>query len=85
MKLSEIKRILNSLDTIAFQLPNGELVQPHFHVTEVGKISKNFIDCGGTIRKEQVVNFQLWNANDFEHRFRGRRSGAFSFLFEKRF
>lgn len=68
MKLSEIKKILNSLETIAFQLPNGELVQSHFHVTEVGKITKYFIDCGGTIRNEEVVNFQLWEANDYDHR-----------------
>ena len=68
MKLSEIKKILNSLETIAFQLPNGELVQSHFHVTEVGKITKHFIDCGGTIRNEEVVNFQLWEANDYDHR-----------------
>ncbi|VTP94383.1 Uncharacterised protein [Sphingobacterium daejeonense] len=31
-------------------------------------LPKHFIDCGGTIRNEKVVNFQLWNANDFEHR-----------------
>lgn len=68
MKLSEIKTALNTLKTIAFQLPNGELVPNHFHVTEVGKITKNFIDCGGTIRNEKVVNFQLWNANDYDHR-----------------
>jgi len=37
-------------------------------VTEVGLIHKHFIDCGGTIRKEIVVNFQLWNADDYEHR-----------------
>ena len=68
MKLSEIKNHLVNLNTIAFQLPNGELVPNHFHVTEVGKITKNFIDCGGTIRNEEVVNFQLWNANDYDHR-----------------
>lgn len=68
MKLSEIKSALSQLETIAFQLPNGDLVPSHFHVTEVGKISKNFIDCGGTIRKEEVVNFQLWNADDYDHR-----------------
>ena len=68
MKLSEIKTELSKLDKIAFQLPNGELVPNHFHVTEVGKITKHFIDCGGTVRKEQVVNFQLWNANDYDHR-----------------
>lgn len=68
MKLSEIKNKLNKLDRIAFQLPNGELVPSHFHVTEVGKITKHFIDCGGTVRNEEVVNFQLWNANDYDHR-----------------
>ena len=68
MKLSEIKSALKGLETISFQLPNGELVPNHFHVTEVGKITKNFIDCGGTVRNEEVVNFQLWNANDYDHR-----------------
>lgn len=68
MKLSEIKNELKQLETIAFKLPNGELVPNHFHVTEVGKITKHFIDCGGTERNETVVNFQLWNANDYDHR-----------------
>lgn len=68
MKLSEIKQHLAQLDTIAFQLPNGTLVPNHFHVTEVGKVTKHFIDCGGTVRHEEVVNFQLWEANDYDHR-----------------
>ncbi|MBF8150920.1 hypothetical protein ITJ86_13495 [Winogradskyella sp. F6397] len=68
MKLSEIKSKLKTLDTIAFQLPNGTLVPNHFHVTEVGKISKHFIDCGGTVRTENVANFQLWEADDYDHR-----------------
>lgn len=68
MKLSEIKNHLIKLETIAFQLPNGKLVPNYFHVTEVGKISKHFIDCGGTVREEHVINFQLWEANDYDHR-----------------
>ncbi|GAB0156008.1 DUF6428 family protein [Chryseobacterium sp. Alg-005] len=68
MKLSEIKNILPALENVEFQLENGTFVPEHFHVTEIGIISKNFIDCGGNIRKENKVNFQLWNANDFEHR-----------------
>ncbi len=68
MKLSEIKKQLSTLEQITFMLPNGELVPNHFHVTEVGKISKHFIDCGGVERKENVANFQLWNANDYDHR-----------------
>ena len=68
MTLEQIKQHLKELDTIAFQLPDGSLVPRHFHVTEVGKITKHFIDCGGTIRNEEVVNFQLWEANDYDHR-----------------
>jgi hypothetical protein len=68
MKLSEEKLVLGELETIGFQLPNGELVPNHFHVTEVGKITKHFIDCGGIVKNEEVINFQLWNANDYDHR-----------------
>lgn len=68
MKLSKIKEILPSLENVEFQQENGNFVPEHFHVTEVGQITKNFIDCGGVIRTEKVVNFQLWNADDFEHR-----------------
>lgn len=68
MKLVEIKKHLRNLTQIQFELPNGGLVPRHFHVTEVGVVSKHFIDCGGTIREEKVINFQLWNANDYDHR-----------------
>jgi hypothetical protein len=68
MKLTEIKQILNELDAVVFQLPNKSFVPEHFHVTEVGMITKNFIDCGGTVREEKVVNFQLWEAADYDHR-----------------
>jgi hypothetical protein len=68
MKLSQVKNILKSVQAVNFILSDGTAVPEHFHVTEVGLITKNFIDCGGTIRKETVVNFQLWDANDFEHR-----------------
>lgn len=68
MKLSEIKQILATSENVNFQLENGHVVPEHFHVTEVGVITKDFIDCGGTVRHEKVANFQLWDANDFEHR-----------------
>lgn len=73
MKLSEIKKILATVDTVNFMLPDSSFVPEHFHVTEVGLVTKNFIDCGGTVRKETVVNFQLWNANDFEHRLKPQK------------
>ena len=73
MKLSDLKNILPQLQTLKFKLENGAPVPVHFHVTEVGLITKNFIDCGGTVRKETVVNFQLWDANDYEHRLKPQK------------
>jgi hypothetical protein len=68
MKLSEIKKHLSTAEKVNFELQNGTLVPENFHVTEVGLVTKHFIDCGGTIRNEKVANFQLWDANDFDHR-----------------
>jgi hypothetical protein len=68
MKLSEIKLILPTLENIKFQLENGSFVPEYFHITEVGQIDKRFIDCGGVIRNEKLVAFQLWSANDYDHR-----------------
>ena len=73
MKLAEIKKVLDTLENATFQLPNGNFVPEHFHVTEVGLITKNFIDCGGVVRNETVINFQLWDANDFEHRLKPKK------------
>lgn len=68
MKLSQVKALLSTLENVTFKLENGSFVPEHFHVTEVGMVTKNFIDCGGVIRTEKTVNFQLWNADDSEHR-----------------
>ena len=73
MKLSEIKKHLATAEAVNFQLPNGTFAPEHFHVTEVGQITKNFIDCGGTVRNEKVVNFQLWNADDTDHRLKPQK------------
>ena len=67
MKISDLKETLMTLDTINFKLPDGTTIAPHFHVTEVGLVTKHFIDCGGAERKETVANFQLWEADDYEH------------------
>ena len=68
MTLHELKDQLKKQSVLAFELPDGSLVPNHFHLTEVGKITKHFIDCGGVIRKEEVVNLQLWEADDYDHR-----------------
>ena len=68
MRISQVKEALIDLDAIEFILPDGSSVPAHFHVTEVGKVTKDFIDCGGTVRHEEAANFQLWNADDVDHR-----------------
>ncbi len=73
MNIQEIKQHLNQLEDVNFILENGEQVPSHFHVTEVGVVTKKFIDCGGTLRNETVANFQLWNANDTEHRLKPKK------------
>jgi hypothetical protein len=83
MKLSEFKHKLKGLNTLTFIQPNGMIVPLHFHITEVGLTTKNFIDCGGTIREEKVVNFQLWEANDFDHRLTAEKLIGIIEVFEK--
>ncbi len=73
MKLSEIKKYFTTAETVNFKLPTGAFVPEHFHVTEVGLVTKHFIDCGGVERLEKVVNFQLWDANDVEHRLKPQK------------
>lgn len=69
MKLSDIKNYLKAIEELRFKLPNGTFVPQNFHVTEVGLITKDFIDCGGIVRQERRVNFQLWeDTNDEDHR-----------------
>jgi hypothetical protein len=83
MKLSQVKNILKTVESVNFNLPDGTKVPEHFHVTEVGLITKKFIDCGGTVRKESVVNFQLWNANDLDHRLKPQKLNSIIELSEK--
>ncbi len=67
MKLSKLQKILKSTSEIRFVLPDGTRVPSHFHVSEIGHISRNFIDCGGKLRSEDRINFQLWLAEDYDH------------------
>jgi hypothetical protein len=82
MKLSEIKSHLASITEVTFVLPNGQVVPQHFHVTEVGKVEKHFIDCGGTTRKETAINFQLFTADDYDHRLSASKLSSIIMLSE---
>lgn len=49
-------------------LPDGDFVPAHFHVTEVGRVHKQFVDCGGTGRETTSCVIQAWVAADTDHR-----------------
>lgn len=68
MKLSELKLALSKVDGIQLYQADGMPVPVHFHITEVGHIQKNFIDCGGTVRLESRIGLQLWYNEDTSHR-----------------
>ena len=53
---------------VRFVLPDGGLIPIHAHVTEVGRVDKRFIDCGGTRRDESHCLLQTWVAGDEHHR-----------------
>jgi hypothetical protein len=70
MKLTELKKNLERHPgaTIRFILPNGSEIPVHAHVTEVARIDKRFVDCGGTLRNDSSCRLQTWVADDFDHR-----------------
>ena len=53
---------------VRFVLPDGRPVALHAHVTEVARLDKDFVDCGGKRRQEARCQLQTWVANDLEHR-----------------
>jgi hypothetical protein len=70
MTLDDLLGLLagNSAVAIHLMLPDGDFVPAHFHVTEVGRVQKDFIDCGGTTRSATTCVLQVWVANDLDHR-----------------
>lgn len=71
MKLSQFKAHLEAHPNheLTFILPDGGRIPAHAHITEVGRVDKSFIDCGGMIRSVSAANLQAWVASDIEHRF----------------
>ena len=54
--------------TFDLYLPNGDSLPAHAHVTEVARIDKRFIDCGGTLRNDSHCRLQTWFSDDLDHR-----------------
>lgn len=67
-----VKQIMEALDAedkpIRMRCSSKGSVPDHFHVTEIGKVDKAFVDCGGTVRVTNHCSVQLWVANDLNHR-----------------
>lgn len=76
MTVREFKRLLGDYPNrnIVFVLPlkneiNGpRLIPEHFHISEIGRKNKVFVDCGGIRRSEVTCVMQFWCADDIDHR-----------------
>jgi len=68
--LQQLVEALNKADgrIVRFELPTTSLLTPHVHVTEVARIDKKFVDCGGTLRTDSSCRLQVYQADDTEHR-----------------
>lgn len=77
MNVKQLNHLLASNPDAALyvMLPGGEFVPEHFHITEIGRVHKQFIDCGGTRRESLSCVLQVWVANDTGHRLNSAKLG----------
>lgn len=70
MTIKELKKILedNPESSMHWMLPDKGFVPKHYHITEVGRVQKDFVDCGGTVRNKKTCTLQVWVADDTDHR-----------------
>jgi hypothetical protein len=75
VKLSDLRAVLEKHpDSFPrFILPDGDYIPAHAHVTEIGHVSKKFIDCGGVMGTTEKVLLQTHVGRDIEHRLRSDR------------
>ena len=84
MKLSQFAGLLETHPEKPFHLvlPGSHIVPVSFHITEVGHVTKKFIDCGGKLHTVQSCQLQVWLGTDTDHRLlagkmaRGAEPGA---------
>ncbi len=70
MTIKQLRDLLGAHPGVAmhWMLPDRSFVPVHYHITEVGRVQKDFIDCGGTVRSQASCLLQIWVANDTDHR-----------------
>lgn len=78
MTLHELKNLLGEHAGRHFRirLPDGSAVPVSFHVTEVGRVQKTFLDCGGTLRESVTCQLQVWVGKDYDHRIETQKMAA---------
>ncbi len=82
MNLTELKSLLTEHSDRHFRiaLPDGNAVPVSFHVTEVGRVQKTFLDCGGKLRESITCQLQVWVGEDYQHRI---ETGKMAMILEK--
>jgi hypothetical protein len=75
MKIRELQRSLEFHSNLLprFVLPDGSYIPEHAHVTEVGHLVRNFIDCGGLVGREEKAVLQTHVGSDTDHRLKSDR------------
>ncbi len=70
MKLSQFTSLLEAHPDTPFHLvlPGENTLPASFHITEVGHVTKKFIDCGGTLHTVESCQLQAWVYTDTQHR-----------------
>ncbi len=79
MNFADLHHLLDTAPAeaeVRFLLPDGGLIPAHAHVTEVGRVDKRFIDCGGTMRQDAHCLLQTWVADDEDHRIQAGKLAA---------
>ncbi len=79
MKISQFATLLESHPEKPFHLvlPGENVVPASFHITEVGHVTKKFIDCGGKLHTVESCQLQVWLGDDTDHRlYAGKMAGV---------
>jgi hypothetical protein len=68
--ISQLKAALSAAPTLPLTVvwTDGEPIEAHFHVTEVGRVQRDFVDCGGKVRQTVTCLLQTWVGDDTDHR-----------------
>lgn len=78
MKISQLADLLESHPEKPFRLvlPGENIVPASFHITEVGHVTKKFIDCGGKLHTAESCQLQVWLGPDTNHRLYAGKIGG---------